>query len=199
MHLRFFEIAAVLFSFSAAAHASVLDFSGMPGDNTQTFSSYTEDGFVITNTSGQYLIGTYFGDPVPNLFSGSADNFFAAEATGTASVTVTRVGGGSFTFEGADLADDAMPGTYAYSGVMDGTSMFTQTGDIESTLFQEYKSNTPATAVTSLTITESGGDFNLDNIVVDAPATAVTPEPSSLFLMGTGILGVALTMRRRMT
>lgn len=197
MHLRFLGIAAVLFSCSLPAYASVLDFSGMPGSNTQTFSSFTEDGFVVTNTGGQYLVGTYYGDAVPDLFSGSSDAFFAASATGTASVTVTRVGGGEFTFAGADLADDSTPGTYTYTGMMNGTSMFLQTGDIESTLFMSYASNSASMKMTSLVITETGGDFNLDNITVDAPASAVTPEPSSLLLLGTGILGLATTMRRR--
>ena len=37
---------------------------------------------------------------------------------------------------------------------------------------------------------------NVDNIVVNG-ATAVTPEPSSLMLLGTGFLGVIGAARRR--
>ena len=197
MHLRFLGIAAALLSFSSAGHASVLDFSSMPGTNTQPFSSYTEDGYLIINTTGQYLIGTYFGDPVPNLFSGSSDAFFAPAATSTAAITITRVDGGAFTFASADLADDSVSGTYSFTGSLDGSQVYTSEGDIESTLFESYLSGEAKTGITSLTIAESGGDFNVDNIVVTAPATSVTPEPSSLLLLATGLVGVAGNLRKR--
>ena len=197
MHLRFFGIAAALFSSVLAAHASELNFSTMGGTNTAPFSSYTEDGYVITNSAGQYLVGMYFGDPVPDLFSGSFDQFFAPGATPMASITVARTDGGAFSFQSADLADDVLPGTYLFSGSDDGSVVFSQGGAIQSTSFLTYNAVAAETPITSLTITETGGDFNVDNIVVQSPATSVTPEPSSLLLLGTGLLALAGGLRRR--
>jgi hypothetical protein len=55
---------------------------------------------------------------------------------------------------------------------------------------------------TQLTFTDMGGNNNvgalLDNVVIASP-TDVAPEPSSLMLFGTGILGVAGLVRRKLS
>jgi PEP-CTERM motif len=42
----------------------------------------------------------------------------------------------------------------------------------------------------------AGNDFSLDDLSL-SPPPATTPEPASMLLFGTGLLGIAFLMRRR--
>lgn len=198
MNKCLFAVAAVLFAAGLTAHASTIDFNGLSGANFTPFTTYSEDGFTVTNSAGQYLVGTVYGDPVPSLFSGSADS---PSGTASASITVTEDGGGAFTFTSAALAQDLSAGSYNFEGFFGGTEVFDQSGSLYTGLpgspFSTFDSTDPGAVLTSLVITESGPDYNVDNIVVTAAASP-TPEPSSLLLFGTGIVGLAGAMRRRL-
>ena len=194
MPVRQFGIAAILSVVSFAAHAAVINFNGLAGANGAHFSSYTEDGFTVQKGAGQFLVGKVYGDPVPSLFSGYDDENLGG--TTSASITITD-GGGVFTFGGADLANDLGLGTFTFTGYDDGSLVYQQSGLILSAAFADYASIAPGVDLTSLSITESGGDFNVDNIDVSG-ATSVTPEPSSIMLLGTGLLGLAGVVRRRL-
>ena len=192
MRLYSFVAAAALLSASLAAHANTIDFNTLPGNNGDSFASYTEAGFLVQNSAGQYLVGKIYGNPVPSLFSGYD------ETGASASITITAVGGGAFSFLSADLASDGGNSTYAFSGSFNGVPIFPlQTGTVVDGGFRTFNSTSPSVQLTSLTITENGRDYNVDNIVVNPSATAVTPEPSSIALLGTGLLGVAGMLRKR--
>ncbi len=83
----------------------------------------------------------------------------------------------------------------------DGTDFFTS--DIYQGLLNEYDAN--GTFLKSITLTGAPSgysplieDLSADYNQVLPPPTNVTPEPSSLLLFGSGVLGIAGVLRRRM-
>ena len=84
---------------SAVASATTITFSGLTGANGTPVATYTEGGFTVTTTLGQFFQGQVFGNPIPSLFAGPAQGGPANDT-----LDVTRNGGGSFNFATVDLA-----------------------------------------------------------------------------------------------
>ncbi len=87
-------------------------------------------------------------------------------------------------------------------GAYDGVSTFTF--GINGTSYTESINQTPifvgfvsTTPFTTITIKNTTAETDILDLQIAAPAAAVTPEPSSLVLLGTGILSIAGVMRRR--
>ena len=186
---------ALVLSASGFASASTIDFTGLTGVSGETFSSFTENGYTVAATTGSILeaiqpVGNGFiGDPLPSIYT----------ADGT--VTVTKVGGGSFDFDGVDFANYSGPkGTYTIKGYSGSTLDYSLSGTVTGApgVFDAYGLTETSVSVTSVVIGVIDRDTdNIDNIVLSAPVSA-TPEPSSLMLLGTGILGLAGAARRRL-
>ncbi len=170
---------------SVVVSAATITFSGLIGANGAVFPSpYTESGFIITSTAGQWLEGHVFGNPVPSIYNGTGNL-----TTVTSAIQVTRVGGGAFTFSSVDLASNGGSSMYTFAG-----AGLNQTGIVIAApaSFNTYNNASSSINLTSLTITinPTGGpnSYNLDNLVVSA-ANAV-PEPATLVLiaLGAGVL-----------
>ena len=83
-------------------------------------------------------------------------------------------------------------GTLAFD--VDGTTYDFTTPGATSPIFVGFTSSSP---LTSLSVTTTAGP-EIDIVDYQVGTTAVTPEPSSIALLGTGLLGIAGVMRRRM-
>jgi hypothetical protein len=186
---------ATLAASTLAAHAApvTINFNTLGGADNSTFTTYSQSGFTVSAQSGSIFVASgagSFGDPSPDIF---------ADPSGTIAVTD---GGGLFNFDSLDLGIFNVAGgaaDYTITGFSNGTQVYTQTGslfDKDSLTFLTIIGTDQSTAITSFTIALSGNPdgVNVDNIDLN---TVPTPEPSTLALFGTGILGLAGAARRK--
>ena len=198
--------AAVILSTLSAAHATVIDFNGA-SDYTQ-LTTYSESGFSVSATVGIWMYNGYFGNPGPSIYADQANSIVG-------SVRVSK-GGQTFTFSSVDLSNDVAIADFTIQGFNGSVLEYSISGTLPTdpighSVFRTYSSGYGDTAITSLVIGESFGggspvgsiynDVNIDNINLDVPAvppTTVTPEPSSIALFCTGILGLTGVIRKRL-
>jgi hypothetical protein len=175
-----------------------------PGAGLAPMSSWTQ-GFTGSSGAGSINIATHstnaqgseydpeVGDPPASIGS----------AAGTQTLTVTDTGDYLFSFQSIDLgAFTSNEISYTVTGYDEGVKEFTFTNEacitgcgpgvtwvgVDDTLY----SNDLLTEVV-ITVT-SGKVVYEDNLDVDATSA---PEPGSLFLLGTGLLGLAFIAFRK--
>ena len=184
--------AATIAGFALAgtqAAAAVITFDSLTGSNGDTFTSTSESGFDITATGGNWFEAHLNGAPVPSIF-GNSD---------LGEITLTRTGGGLFTFQGADF-DDATGGTLPWSiaGLLNGVSVFSTDG-FASEQFETFDSTSGDSVFDTLVFTLDGtgtSSYNIDNIRV-TEALAAVPLPASAALMLLGLAGIGAASRRK--
>jgi hypothetical protein len=181
--------------FTCAALSASIDFAGLPGANGSSFSTYTEDGFAVTNTAGAWQVGTTFGNPAPDVFCDGCN-------PGTLQIT----NGGTFTFSSVDLGENIITVgstvTFGYSltGFLDGNQLFSLSGifpfpDVFDTIHSGADS-TDVIDTLDITLTAPGNGGIVDNIDV-VTITSATPEPGTFALLAAGFGLVTLVRKRR--
>ncbi len=183
---------AGLISFACVqAHASNLVTNG-------GFENGNLSGWTATNASHGSLYGveSYFVD------SGS----YAARFGGTSSGSFDSIAQTFSTAAGAteNISFDFATGGAApeFQAMFNGSVIFDYIGQCSIPVNTFVHITATATGTGSDTLTFRGYNLPaydyLDNVAVTQAPVAVTPEPSSLALLGTGMLGLAGMMRRKL-
>ena len=173
----------------AAFASSGIDFTNAGGTLTGTSAGLTLTGSTLINING------VTGD------LGTVEFATGALSSGTLQGNATFAGGGSFTIwsnTNGTLFSGGFDGPVTWSLVTlsNGTHNYTLTGSISGSWMGG--SSTVYGATVQLTINTGKGFFNGSTSISSGDTNIVVPEPGSLTLMGTGLLGFAGVLRRKL-
>ena len=184
----------LLFLFSTnSARADTLTFSTLEQAGTSLVhiaDPYFESGYKIQN--GGEL---YYAQQGNAQYAGSAG---LHERISNGLITLSRADGNSFTLSSIDLSTlhpQGVSPAVVFVGTLAGGGTVTQTFTPTSFGFHTFVLSSSFTNLLSVSWHQGTDDFNahqFDNIVVSS-----VPEPATMLLFGSGLMGIAAKLRRR--
>lgn len=174
-------LSGVAFLATSVASAEDIDLNAAP---TGTFTSLTLGDYVLT------YVG--YGDEETVADVGGNNVLEDSNTTNPygAAIVITLADGGAFTLNSAEIDGNGNDSVADGYDIQIGSSYYAP-----GSLTTVDPSGT--TDVTSVYIDIVDGGDNYEVTDLDVSAVAATPEPSSIALLGTGLLGLAGVVRRR--
>ena len=196
---RILLLATILLALPLAASATQVDFSNSGGTLTGTDSGLALSGSTLTAVTG------LFGSIITGNNLGTVEFSTGALLSGSLDMGGTFAAGGTFTITGNGT--NGIPNAILFSGTFvqpvtwtlvtlaDGTHNYVFTGVLSGTLY----GGSAANGVTvQLTINTGKGFFNGSTTISSGDTNIVIPEPGTLGMLGTGLIGVAGVVRRKL-
>jgi hypothetical protein len=185
---------------TAVFAGSGVDYTNSGGTLSGTSSGLSLSGSVLVAVNGLNGGGLITGN---NL--GSLEFSTGALSSGSLQMGGTFAAGGSFTITGNGTngiptgtlftGSFSAPVTWTLVTLANGTHNYTLSGS----LWGWNGSGTPTQGVTvQLTINTGKGFFNGSTNISSGDTNIVVPEPGSLSLLGTGLIGLAGVIRRKL-
>ncbi|HKD03652.1 MAG TPA: PEP-CTERM sorting domain-containing protein [Terriglobales bacterium] len=178
--------------------SSSVDFTNSGGTLTGTSSGLSLTGSTLAAVNGLNGGGLITG----NL--GSVTFNTGALTSGSLQMGGSFAGGGNFTITGNGTngipngtiftGTFSGPVTWTLVTLANGTHNYTLTGTLTGTLGSGFSTNG---VTVQLTINTGKGFFNDSTTISSGDTNIVMPEPGTLGLLGTGLVGVAGLMRRK--